>query len=543
MSQLDTTSGSQQLMRYLNGATPADRRKFFAELNPEDRVAVANLLDLMGDNPWSRFRTDPVGFVVEGMGETIWSKQQEILESVRDNKRTAVPACHGLGKSHLAARAVCWWVASHPPQTTMVVTTATTFRQVRNILWREIRRVSSRHDFGGEVLTVEWKFQGTVTAFGFAPQAHDETAVQGIHAPNLLVVVDEAGGLSDTIGNALEGLMTGDHTRLLLLGNPPTDNEDSWFERACNSSNYNVIPVPVWVTPNFTGEKVGDCKSCPPHIAKHPLSDHLVDQTWVDDVITELGADSPFVEARVHARFPRITGNRVIPITWLEEASQNETPIESEQIRLGVDVASDGGDEFAIARADGYRVRLVHSASGAANQNAVDVAARILQEIHQAETDTVDMRRMPPKVKIDTIGVGWGVVSMLQRWFDEGRHHSIIIPVNVAERAGQADKFKNQRAEMWWNGREMVTPDKEGRIPMRIEADRKILNQLSLPSYHSDSSGRIIIESKVSMKKRGMNSPDRAEAILLAIYEPPFGQPAPVVSPIGLEQVNPWIDL
>ena len=539
---INATTGSQQLMRFLSAAEPAERRKFFAELNPEDRVAVANLLDLMGENPWSRFRTDPVGFITEGMGETIWSKQREILESVRDNKRTAVPACHGLGKSHLAARAVCWWVASHPPQTTMVVTTATTFRQVRNILWREIRRVSSRHDFGGEVLTVEWKFQGTVTAFGFAPQAHDETAVQGIHAPNLLVVVDEAGGLSETIGNALEGLMTGDHTRLLLLGNPPTDNEDSWFERACNSPNYNVIPVPVWVTPNFTGEEVGNCKACPPHIAKHPLSDHLVDQTWVDDVVAELGSDSPFVEARVHARFPRVTGNRVIPITWLEEAAANETPIEGDAIRLGVDVASDGGDEFVIARADGYTVKVVHHAAGAANQNAVDVAARILQEIHQAEADSTDMMRNPVRVKIDTIGVGWGVVSMLQRWYDEQRHHSLIIPVNVAERALEADKFKNQRAEMWWNGRTLVQPQKDGTPSVRIESDRRILTQLSTPSYHSDSSGRIIIESKANMKKRGMSSPDRGEAILLALYEPPFSNANIAVAPIGLDQINPWAD-
>lgn len=539
MSQ--TQSTSQGLMRFLTNTSAAERRQFFAEMSPDDRTAVANLLDLMGENPWSRFRSDPIGFVEDGLGETIWSKQREILESVRDNKRTAVPSCHGLGKSHLAARAVCWWVASHPPQTTMVVTTATTFRQVRNILWREIRRVAARHDLGGEVLTVEWKFQGTVTAFGFAPQAHDETAVQGIHAPNLLVVVDEAGGVSETIGNALEGLMTGDHTRLLLLGNPPTDNEDSWFERACNSDLYNVISVPVWVTPNFTKEEVGLCKACPPHISPHPLSDHLVDQQWVDDVISELGQDSPFVEARVHARFPRVTGNRVIPITWLEDATQNDSPAPGNAIRLGVDVASDGGDEFAIARVDGFTARIVHTSAGAANQNAVDVAQRILQEIHQAEADTPDMRHAPPKVKIDTIGVGWGVVSLLQRWFDEGRHHSQIIPVNVAERAGEPDKFTNQRAEMWWNGRTMVAPLKDGPPLMRLEVERRVVTQLSTPGYKADSSGRIKIESKADMKRRGMSSPDRAEALLLALYEPPHSGVNPVVAPIALEQANPWV--
>lgn len=174
--------------------------------------------------------------------------------------------CHAPGKSHLAAHAIAWWISVHPPGTAIAVSTASTFRQVRNIMWAQVRKVHTAHDLPGEILTTEWKMDGTVVAYGFSPSANDEAAVQGIHAPHLLIVVDEAGGLSDTIGTALEALMAGGHTRLLVLGNPPTDQEQTWFERIYNSPIYNVIPIAAHDTPNFTGEKTGMCKSCLSHV-------------------------------------------------------------------------------------------------------------------------------------------------------------------------------------------------------------------------------------------------------------------------------------
>lgn len=295
---------SADLVRFLRDASSEARRTWLATLSLEDRQVVMALLEQIRANPWSQYANDPIGFVEHGLGETVWSRQREILQSVQDNKRTAVPACHAPGKSHLAARIVAWWVLTHPVGTSQVVTTATSFRQVRNILWSHIRRLHATHHMTGECLTVEWKIGGIQTAFGFAPAQYNETALQGIHAPNLLIVVDEAGGVADTIGQAMEALMTGGNTRLLLLGNPPTDNENSWFERACNSNLYNTIRISAYDTPNFTGEPVGNCKTCPPTVGTHPISQHLVDKQWVDDVIHELGENSAFVTARVNAEFP-----------------------------------------------------------------------------------------------------------------------------------------------------------------------------------------------------------------------------------------------
>lgn len=615
---------SQDLVEFLRDAKPAERKIWLATLTSKEKQTVLQVLQQLNDNPWSQYANDPVGFIEKGLGEQIWSKQREILESVRDNKRTAVPACHAPGKSHLAARMVAWWVMSQPKGTSQVVTTATSFRQVRNILWSHIRKLHAVHHLDGEALTVEWKIDGIQAAFGFAPAQYNETALQGIHAPNLLVVVDEAGGVQDTIGTALEALMTGGNTKLLLLGNPPTDNENSWFERACNSPLYNTIPISAFDTPNFTGEDVGNCKTCPPSVGTHSLASHLVDETWVNDVISELGETSAFVKARVHAEFPKVTGNRVIPSTWIDDATNNQNPAPGTHIRLGIDIAADGGDEFVIARADGWTVKIIHTSSGSENANAVDVANVCLRHIQQAEYDAQTLTNkgfndipasnlalhkgyygqnqnehtFAPKtlteyasndqktventqntkqalepntsmglrgehtfaqggggsarplpvggsphivtVKVDAIGLGWGVVGLLEVWGREGLHSARIVGVNVAERALDPGKFKNQRAEMWWNGRQLLQPDGDGFQVVCLDVDRRVVGQLGLPDFVSDSSGRIQVVSKAVLKKRGGVSPDRAEAVLLALYEPDRRREVPLVAPIAIVQRNVW---
>lgn len=534
---------NNQVLKAILELPPDQLTKVTLGLSQEEQKYVNNLLENQFSNPWLKYEDDPVGFIQNGLGETLWSKQKEIVESVRDNKRTVVPACHAPGKSHIASRLVAWWVSVHPPGTAQVVTTATTFRQVRNVLWPHIRRTAARHNLPGEVFTVEWKIGNELAAFGFSPAHHDETAVQGVHAPHLLVVVDEAGGISSVMGRALEALMTGGHTRLLVLGNPPTDNEDSWFERVCNNELYNVITIGAYDTPNFTGENPGICKSCPVEVEAHSVGTHLVDESWVHDVVNEFGEDSAFVEARVHARFPRVTANKVIPLSWIEQSSDNESPTEDLHIKLGVDVAADGGDEFVIARADGFTVSITHRSSGQANSNPVDVAGVILEHIREAEFKHRERNlSKPPIIKIDSIGIGWGVAGILKRWRDEERHKAIIVPVNVAQRARESGKFSNQRAEMWWNARTLIQPivtTEDVRQDVKLDIDRKAMAQLSGPTYRADSTGRIVIESKKDMKRRGMSSPDRAEAILLALYEPP-NYKGEMVAPISLSQPNQW---
>lgn len=537
-----TTTALERLAR----ASPGTRARVLSQLTPAERVKLDALMRHQPDQGWNQWVDDPVGFVNDALNEATWSKQREILESVRDNKRTAVPACHSPGKSHIAARAVAWWGAVHPVGTAQVVTTATSFRQVRAILWPHIRRIVKRHGLPGAntMNNVEWKVDDEIVAFGFSAADNDEAAVQGIHAANLLIVVDEAGGIHHQLGQALEALMTGAHTRMLLIGNPSTDQEDSWFEQRCNSRLYHTIRISAYDTPNFTGEDAGICTTCPDVVPEHPVTEHLLDREWVEDAISEFGDESPFVTARVHARFPTNVTNKVIPFGWAEDAVTNEHPEESEHIRYGVDIAADGGDEFVIARIDGWVSTIVHRSSGAENANSVDVAGVVMRVCQQGVEESEERGLPKVRVKVDAIGLGWGVVSDLQKWGEEGKHGFDVVGVHVGERSSQPDRFVNQRAEMWWMGRELVQPVKndEGvpRQRVRLEVDRPVLAQLSAPLYRSDSSGRIVIEKKSEMKKRGVSSPDRAEAILLGYFEPPGKAPIVVEAPRSFVQRNEW---
>lgn len=539
---MSTETQPLRLVDKILNLDPSARVEVYAALSGEERAVLDMLLNAEINNPWARYEGRPQAFIEEGLGETLWSKQREICDSIVTNQRTAVAACHAPGKSHLSGRIVAWWIATHAPGTALAITIAPTHRQVRNIIWPHIRRCHYLAKLPGEVLTQTWKLGGDVIAYGFSPSPYDEAATQGIHAPNLLIVVDEAGGIGEVVGQALEALMTGGNTRLLLLGNPPTDLEDSWFERCYESPLYNSIRIGAYDTPNFTGEEVGVCRTCPPQVGEHLITKHLVDKQWVDDVISEFGPDSPFVEARVWARFPRSTANKAIPFSWCEQALIHDDTdrIPEGRIRLGVDIAADGGDEFVIAKADGFTVSMEHNSSGASNENPLDVAKVILNHVIAAEAlHTERGIAEPVRVKIDSIGVGWGVSGLLTEWVKDRGLNAKVIGVNVSERARDPEKFRNVRAEMWWNTRVLLQPPPEGRCEARLAIDRRTMSQLAGPTYKADSAGRIQIESKAEMKRRGVTSPDRAEAVLLALYEPPVFE-VPNVAPIALGQANQW---
>lgn len=509
------------LAQVLGSLTASELRALASEVAP----------DLLA--PFARYRTDAAAFLTEVLHETAWTKQVEVLDAIAHNNRVAVPASHSVSKTHTAARVAAWWVTIHPPGTVLVLTTAPTFRQVRNVLWPHIRRLIERHNLPGEANLTEWKVGGELVAFGFSAADNDEAAVQGFHQANLLAIVDEAGGIGHLLGNALEGLMTGGNTKLLLIGNPPTDEEGSWFEKSCNDPDYTVVRIAAADSPNMTGEQTGPCQACPPQVPPHPLATHLVDQEWVDRQVRLFGPDSPFVQARVHARFVANVSDRVIPWGWVERAC-HEDPQEPGKIRLGVDIAADGGDEFVVAKADGNNLSILHTSSGSANASQVNVAGKVWQ-LARAE---LDAGASEVTVRVDAIGIGRGTSDLLTEWAREREPRRVrIVGVNVAQKAGKPDEFKNQRAEMWWTMRQALSPDAQ--TLLRLDIDDLTSAQLAGPRYSSDSQGRIVVESKDAMKRRGLSSPDRAEALLLALYVPPGGPP-PLVAPLGMGQANQW---
>lgn len=555
---------------------PGPRRKVIADLSPRELSFVLLETQRATGSLYGLWRDTPSGFVEDILGETVWSRQREILDAVMKYKRTAVPAGYGVGKTHLAARSVVHFVNTRPVGEALCVTTATRFRQVRYQLWPHIRKVVARAGLPGTADTTQYKIPSadgveTVVAYGFTAPENDEAAMQGIHARSLLLVVDEAGGLAKTIGNGTNNLLTGD-ARMLAIGNPAMDDPGSWFETLCEDGwneskpGTHIIPIPAIDSPAVTGELTPVCMDCVPNTDGHRIADiHLPDQEWVDSTIEAYGEDHPYVQAKVYAKFPKDAGIRIIPSSWVDAAADMPEPegegyvrlselglgadtvmLEGDEItvpgeddpfmvkrgawvRLGIDVAAAGGDEFAIYRIVGDMVQHRHTSSGPQNGNAMTVAEKALGEIIAAERLARALGTTGKvHVKIDTIGVGWGIVGILQKWGKRGpgqRHTAVIVPVNVAEGPENSDEGAamrpyRKRDELWLAGRALMQPDPRGITRVRLRVDKRAKAQLAVPSYTANAGGFIVVESKKSMKSRGRNSPDRAEAALLAVYEP-----------------------
>ncbi|HEY1668554.1 MAG TPA: hypothetical protein VGG54_22915 [Trebonia sp.] len=550
------STAAARLLADLMGVGPDVRREFIRGLSLAELHQVLIAADREMGTPYGLWEDDPVGFIEDVLDESLWSVPKQIMRAVAREKRVAVPSCFGSSKSHSAARLALWRAFTSPVGPTLIVTLAPKWSHVHRQLWPEIRRAHAKAQLPGVVDMAQLKIPSrtgvdTVVAYGKAVQPWDEAAVQGIHAARLLLIVDEAGGIGHVIGRNLRGMLVGEGTGMLAIGNPPTDDESGWFEGLCANPEVTTIPISAYATPNLSGEVAPRCKSCPPEMPPHSLATHLVDQAWVSEAIADNGADSNFVTAKVHARFPQGGPDRCIPSAWIEGACDSPEPDvepgksarlcdlglpdETEPwvvamgawVRLGVDVAADGGDSFAISRVTGDLVQRTHVSAGPANANAVDVAGVVLREIRRAE----NLRRRlgtvaRVRVKIDGIGVGWGVCGVLTAWASEGLHDAEIVPVIVSEGTDLPPDSATlrpyrKRDEMWLAGRALMQPSQaapDGLI--RLRCGGKVAAQLRGPSMSTNMTGYTVIESKKSMKARGLRSPDEAESALLGLYEP-----------------------
>jgi hypothetical protein len=448
------------------------------------------------------YAVDPAGFVTDPLGEFVWSKQREILESVRDHRRTAVKSCHDVGKSFIAARVVAWFLATQPVGDAFVVTSAPTFNQVRAILWREIARAHGRGRLPGYLNQTEWFMGGELVAFGRKPADEDMTSFQGIHAAAVLVVLDEACGIPKSLWDAAETLITNDASRLLAIGNP--DDPASEFANICKpGSGCNVIRIDAYESPNFTDEPVPE--------ALRPL---LIGRTWVEERCKKWGEGSPLWIAKVRGEFPELAEDTLIPVSWIMAAKERELAEEGPPI-LGVDVARFGSDQSVKgARWTSGRFRVRKAVN---SRDTMAVAGMVVVELNATGALLAN---------VDDTGVGGGVtdrLNELRNERDEAGHPIVTAQVQgVVVGSAPQDKvqFLNLRAELYWALREAFRTGAADIDP----ADEELQAQLASIRYEITSKGQIKIESKDDMKARGLPSPDRADSYMLTFaprVEPP----------------------
>jgi hypothetical protein len=448
------------------------------------------------DPPESQYLNRPTKWLFDRFG-FIWSKQVEIANSVRDHRHTAVQSCHGPGKSWLGGALCGWWIDSHPPGEAFAVTTAPTQPQVEAILWREIGKMHRKLGLPGRVTSgnqPQWKLDdGELVAFGRKPADYIDAeqakaAFQGIHARYVLIVLDEAAGIPIWLWDAVESLVTNEYARVLAIGNP--DDPASQFAKVCApGSGWNVISIDVFETPNFTGEEIPD-----------DLVDLMPSPIWVEERRRRWGEGSPMWESRVRGRFPKTATDTLISPDLILQAQMRDlshTALGSG--RYGVDVARSGNDESTIYRKRGGVFRREFAMVG------IGDTMTLSGEVHNR------LRATQWPAAIDVIGVGAGV-------YDRCKEMGLdVVDFNAAEQATDSVKFLNKRAEQFWLLRELFI---DGAVDLDPE-DEELAAQLGAIKWKINSAGRIQIESKEDMKKRGLPSPDRADGLMMSTYIPP----------------------
>ncbi|MBT4073530.1 MAG: DEAD/DEAH box helicase family protein [Chloroflexi bacterium] len=434
---------------------------------------------------------DPAGFVRDELGAQLWESQIEIIEAIRDHVRVAVRSCNGSGKTYVAAHVVLWWLMAFPES--MVITTAPTERQVREVLWREIRRA-----YRGNEELIDGKLTRTALEIGdkhyaYGLSTNESERFQGYHEGNILFIVDEASGMREDIFEAIEGSMTSAGARLLLLGNP-TALGGTFYEAFHRRRDlWHTLHISAFDTPNVKSGRI-DVPG-------------LVSPQWVKDAALNWGEDSPMYEVRVLGDFPSEGEDSLIALRLIEAAVVRDTPrapgtpvlreLQGGPVELGVDVARFGNDKSVICARQGGRVLWLEAFS---MQDTMATTGRVVAAVARLAPDVVTA------VRVDTIGIGAGVVDRLRELGVAG-----VVAVNVSERARNPEQFMNLRAELFDGLRQRF---QEGRIQIPDHPD--LVAELSSLRYSFTSSGQIRLESKDVLRSHGIASPDHADALMLA---------------------------
>jgi phage terminase large subunit len=412
-----------------------------------------------------------------------------IAEAVRDHPNVAVPSCFGSGKDWIASRIAAWWVATGG----IVIATSNSFPQLRDQFWRELRKAHAKGLLPGNPSNgtdLRWEVPET-GAFGLGrkPDDNDPEGIQGYHGTRILAIVDEANGVSSPLWEATNGLVVNEASRRLAIGNPfePTGP----FYEACQSPVWHVIPISVFDTPNFTDEPV-------PAKAQN----ELVGPFWLEQRRSEGLEGTAWWQAKVLGQFPDTASDQVIPLNLVETARANaHTPDAREA--AGLDVARFGSDDTALVEGSGNGPELVTVVHGHDTMAVAGLGARFLAGRRGV-------------LAVDEGGVGGGVLDRLR----EQRLPGNVLGVNAGSGADNDpdDRLVNMRAQLWWTAREALYRGEVSLARLPDDAYARLRSELCAPTYRFTSGGKVQIESKEELKKRGISSPDLADAFCLWLY-------------------------
>lgn len=422
----------------------------------------------------------PAQFAREVLGAEPYGWQEEASRGLVERRRVSVRSGHGVGKSALEAWSVLWFLYTHFPA--KVPCTAPTSHQLFDILWAEIAKwhqvLKERHPalagWIGRSSERIWLEQAPMESFAVARTSRPEQpeALQGFHSENLLFVIDEASGVADEVFEVAEGALSTPGAYVLMCGNP-TRMSGYFFD------SHNKMRA-SWKSMKVSAVDVPS-----------------VSRDYIADMAKRYGELSSIYRVRVLGEFAG-SEDGVIPLEWVEASKGRDIKAFGDAV-WGVDVARFGADRTALAkRRKNTLLEPIRSWQG---KDTMQTAGMV-----KLEYDSAVMK--PTAIFVDVIGIGAGVVDRLREM------GLPAVGVNVAESPSVEDRYARLRDELWFKAREWF----EGR-DVAMPEDDDLIAELTLPTYKILSSGKIQVESKDEMKRRGVTSPDLADAFCMTFAQ------------------------
>jgi len=449
-------------------------------VSDEARKALTEFQDRYGPSAGA---AGPERFVQEQLGATPDPWQRKFLRAYgRGERRISVRSCHGPGKTAVAAWCIVHQIVTRFPQRTAV--TAPTGKQLFDALfaevklWLKILPPVILDFFELKADRIEYKLDpeaSYITARTARPE--NPEALQGIHSQGwVLLVADEASGVHEKIYESAAGSMSGHHATTILLSNPVRGSGFFYDTHHKLKS--------MWVTLHVSADDS-------PRVSKD----------FIEDMSARYGPESNAYRVRVLGEFPLADDDTIIPLELVEMSKMREVSVNPmAQVVWGLDVARFGMDKTALCkRKSNILTAPIRTWGGLDLMQTCGVV--------KAEWDATPESERPVEIMVDVIGLGSGVKDRLKEL------GLPVYGVNVSESAAMSERFVNLRTELWWNARDWFSKRDTQIID---DGNGTLSGELTSTKYKIvDSSGKLRAESKDDQKKRGLHSPDQADALIL----------------------------
>lgn len=425
--------------------------------------------------------------------------QADVLNDLAKHDKVSVRSGQGVGKTALESGAILWFLTCRPYA--KIIATAPTMKQLYDVLWAEVAKWLNNSlikDLLKWTKTKIYMVGDSERWFATARTATKPENMQGFHEDHMLIVVDEASGVKDEIMEAILGTLSGMDNKLLLCGNP--NNIDGVFYDSHNSDR-----------DKYKTHKVSSYDS------------KRTNKTNIQMILDKYGADSDVARVRIFGDFPKGSLDSFISLEVVEMATTtkvNDAIVNNARVaHLGVDVARFGDDSTIIYPRVAMRSLKYDKYT---KQDTMKTSGYVLQRAKKLLSDYPNVTKII--IKVDDTGVGGGVTDRLNEIVEEQNLPFEIYGINNGSKA-KDDFYHNLGAELWGDLRDRLEENLSNKIQgeaptIEILNDDQLIKELSTRKFKMTSSGKIQLEPKSEMKKRNVGSPDIADAMTLAYYEP-----------------------